>query len=192
MNPASNLILVGPMGAGKTTIGKRLAKHFALRFVDSDQFIEQQTGARVATIFDLEGEAGFRQREQQAIAELCNGHGQLIATGGGAVLNEENRRLMHLHGFVIWLRTSVERQLERLAQDRTRPLLQASNRRHRLEVMAAQRDPLYAVCCDLVFESEQRKVAAAAERLARILAQRWHRETEPAPIPDPTQPPCTT
>lgn len=183
MNPASNLILVGPMGAGKTTIGKRLAKQFGLRFVDSDHFIEQRTGARVATIFELEGESGFRQRERQAIAELCAGEHQLIATGGGAILDPDNRRIMHERGFVIWLRTSVLRQLERLAQDRTRPLLQSGNRRHRLEVMAAQRDPLYAACCDLVFESEQRKVGAAAERLTRILCQRWQRSPAEPGLP---------
>lgn len=189
MNPASNLILVGPMGAGKTTIGKRLAKHFDLRFVDSDQHIEHHTGARVATIFDLEGETGFRQRERQAIADLCAGERQLIATGGGAILDADNRQVMHRRGFVVWLRTSVSRQLERLAQDRSRPLLQSGNRRHRLEVMAARRDPLYAACCDLVFESEQRKVAAAADRLARILGERWQRELTPipSPIPSPEQ-----
>lgn len=180
MNPASNLILVGPMGAGKTTIGKRLASRFDLRFVDSDHYIEQRTGARVTTIFELEGEAGFRQRERQAIAELCAEEGQLIATGGGAVLDAENRRVMHERGFVIWLRTSVPRQLERLAQDRTRPLLQGPNRRHRLEVLAAQRDPLYAASCDLVFESEQRKVGAAADRLVRVLADRWQRSCQAA------------
>lgn len=180
MNPASNLILIGPMGAGKTTIGKRLARRFGLRFVDADAVIEAQTGTTIPTIFELEGEAGFRRREESVIAELCTGSGQLIATGGGAVLSESNRRHLREAGFVIWLRTSVERQLERLAHDRSRPLLQGAHRQQRLLQMASLRDPLYAATCDLVFESEQRKPGAAADRLAQILEQRWHRSTHAA------------
>lgn len=177
MNPALNLALVGPMGSGKTTIGKRLARRFGLAFVDSDHAVEESTGTSVATIFEIEGEAGFRRREEQAIAHLCAGQDQLIATGGGAVLSELNRQRLAEHAFVVWLRTPVDRQLERLAHDRSRPLLQQGNRRQRLRDMAALRDPLYAAVCDLVFESDQRKVAVAAERLGDILEQRWHRRT---------------
>lgn len=176
MNPAFNLVLVGPMGSGKTTIGKRLARRFGLRFVDTDQAIEACTGTSVSMIFEIEGEAGFRRREEQAIEQLCRGRHQLIATGGGAVLSERNREQLNRHGFVVWLRTSVERQLERLSHDRTRPLLQQGNRRHKLRDLAQHRDPLYASVCDLVFDSDQRKATLAAERLGDILEQRWHRD----------------
>jgi shikimate kinase len=180
MNPASNLILVGPMGAGKTSIGKRVARHFGLDFIDVDQRIESLTGARVPVIFELEGECGFRRRESELLAVLCAGRGLLIATGGGAVLAAHNRELLRHGGFVVWLRTPVERQLERLAQDRSRPLLQVPDRARHLRDMARLRDPLYAETCDLVFESDQRRVAVAAERLVAALAMRWQRDAHAA------------
>lgn len=180
MNPASNLILIGPMGAGKTSIGKRLAERFGLRFVDADQAITAHTGVPIPTIFEIEGEAGFRQRESSVLAELCAGRDQLIATGGGAVLAPANRELLSRSGFVVWLRTSVERQIERLAQDRTRPLLQVADREQRLREMAALRDPLYQQTCDVVFDSDQRRVAAASERLHALLAARWQRDAHAA------------
>lgn len=180
MNPASNLILIGPMGAGKTSIGKRLAERFQLAFVDLDQVIVAHTGVSIPTVFEIEGEAGFRRRESQVLAGLCAGRNQLIATGGGVVLAEGNRDLLRRSGYVVWLRTTVERQLERLAQDRTRPLLQVDDREKRLREMAALRDPLYQQCCDLVFDSDQRRVAAAAERLAALLISRWQRDAHAA------------
>jgi shikimate kinase len=175
MNPASNLILIGPMGAGKTSIGRRLAARLGLRFVDADQHVIEHTGVTIPVIFELEGEAGFRRRERQALIELCRGDDQVIATGGGAVLDADNRRLLAARGYVIWLRTGVERQLERLGRDRNRPLLAAPDRRQRLQELAAVRDPLYAEICDLTFESDQRRVAAAADRLAAALSERWQR-----------------
>lgn len=175
MNPAPNLIFIGPMGAGKTSIGRRVATRLGLQFVDADQYIEAQTGVSVRMIFELEGEAGFRRRERQALSELCAREGLLIATGGGAVLDADNRALLARSGFVVWLRTAVERQLERLSRDRSRPLLAASDRRRRLLEMAALRDPLYDATCDLVWESDQRRVAVAAERLAHQLADCWQR-----------------
>ena len=180
MNPASNLILIGPMGAGKSSIGKRVARHFGLDFVDVDQLIETRTGARVPIIFEIEGEPGFRRRESDILAELCSGRGQLIATGGGAVLAAGNRDLLRRGGFVVWLRTPVERQLERLAQDRSRPLLQVPDRARHLREMARLRDPLYAETCDLVFESDQRRVGSAAERLVNALSTRWQRDAHAA------------
>lgn len=180
MNPASNLILIGPMGAGKTSIGKRLAERFGLAFVDADQAIVASTGVPIPTIFEIEGEAGFRQRESSVLAELCAARGQLIATGGGAVLAAENRQRLQQGGYVVWLRTTVERQIERLAHDRSRPLLQVADREARLREMAALRDPLYQQTCDLVFESDQRRVAAAAERLYTQLATRWQRDAHAA------------
>jgi shikimate kinase len=168
-----NLVLVGPMGAGKTTIGKRLARKFGLEFVDLDRVIEQASGARVALIFEHEGEAGFREREHRALAEACRRRGQVIATGGGAVLREDNRALLRQAGFVVWLRTPVERQLQRLARDTSRPLLATPDREQRLVEMARLRDPLYREVAQLVFESQQPHVGAAAERLARVLMRRW-------------------
>ncbi|KAA2285175.1 shikimate kinase [Arenimonas fontis] len=175
MNPAPNLVLVGPMGAGKTSVGKRLAERLGLRFVDCDQRLEQLTGAAVPVIFDCEGEAGFRRRESALIAELMRERGLLVATGGGAVLAAENRALLSARGFVVHLATGVDQQLERLARDRQRPLLNAPDRRARLQALAAQRDPLYAEVADLVFASDGLAVAAAADRLATLLARHWQR-----------------
>jgi shikimate kinase len=180
MNPAPNLILVGPMGAGKTSIGRRVAERLGLRFVDADVELEAQTGASVNTIFELEGEAGFRARERLLLAELCAAPGQVIATGGGAVLDAENRRTLARHGFVVYLRTSIERQLQRLQRDRSRPLLRAPDRRQRLEQLAAQRGPLYREIADLEFESEHVGVGSAVEVLLAQLAQSWQRDGERA------------
>lgn len=175
MNPAANLVLVGPMGAGKSSIGRRLAAAFGLRFVDVDQMLEQRTGASIALIFDLEGESGFRRREQALLREICEGRGQLIATGGGAVLDAGTRALLATSGFVLHLHASVDQQLARLARDRQRPLLAAPDRRQRLEALARQRDPLYAEIADLRFQSDGLSVAQAAERLETLLADRWQR-----------------
>lgn len=180
MNPAPNLTFVGPMGAGKTSIGRRVADRFGLQFVDVDQWIERQLGVTVRMIFEHEGEAGFRQRERDALRILCAGSGQLIATGGGAVLDAENRKRLAASGFVVWLRVSVHQQLERLARDRSRPLLAATDRRQRLMDMAAERDPLYASIADWIFESDGRRVSGAAERAVQALRQRWQREEHAA------------
>ena len=114
MNPAPNLVLVGPMGSGKTSIGRRLADRFGLRFVDADHHVEQQSGATISAIFEHVGEAGFRQREAAALAGLLAGERLLVATGGGAVLGEANRRLMRERGFVVYLQAGLESQLKRL------------------------------------------------------------------------------
>lgn len=179
-----NLVLVGPMGAGKTTIGKRLARKFGLEFVDLDRVIEQASGVRIALIFEHEGEPGFREREHRALAEACAHGGQVIATGGGAVLRADNRALLRRAGFVVWLRTPVDRQLQRLARDTSRPLLATPDREQRLTEMARLRDPLYREVADLVFESQQAHVGAAADRLARVLQLRWP-EAPPLRVPTP-------
>lgn len=175
MNPAPNLILIGPMGAGKTSIGRRLAERLGLRFVDADVALEAATGASVNLIFEMEGEAGFRERERQLLEELCSGRDQVIATGGGAVLDPENRRRLAAAGFVLYLRTGVERQLERLQRDRSRPLLKAPDRRERLTAMAAKRGPLYEEIADLIYESEQASVGSAVDALLVQLRSRWQR-----------------
>jgi shikimate kinase len=149
MNPAPNLFLIGPMGAGKTTIGRQIAELFRMPFFDLDHEIEAHTGARVGLIFELEGETGFRRRETTMLADLAARSSLVLATGGGAVLSADNRRLLHERGFVIWLDTPVDAQLARLARDRQRPLLEAPDRRARLEQLAVQRNPLYAEIADL-------------------------------------------
>ena len=175
MNPARNLVLVGPMGAGKTSVGKRLASRLGLAFVDCDHRLEELTGATVPLIFECEGEAGFRAREAQLIAELMRGSGQLVATGGGAVLAAENRRHLATGGFVVWLRASVPHQIERLARDRSRPLLAVPDRDARLQALAAERDPLYRELADLAFDGDGLAVATAAERLGVLLESQWQR-----------------
>lgn len=180
MNPASNLILIGPMGAGKSSLGKRLARRYQLSFIDLDQLIEQRTGARIPVIFELEGEAGFRRRESEALQEACKGDGRLIATGGGAVLDAANRDLLRGSGFVVWLRTSVEGQLQRLARDRSRPLLQVADRQRRLREIARQRDPLYRQTCDLEFDTAARRVALASEQLSELVDRHWQRTANAA------------
>src|SRR5690349_18510980 len=141
MNPAPNLVFVGPMGAGKTTIGTRVAAKLGLRFVDVDRRLEELTGAQVPVIFECEGESGFRTRESALIAQLCEDSGLLIATGGGAVLDPENRRCLRERGFVVYLHVDVEAQLTRLARDRSRPLLLEGDRRAKLLALTAQREP---------------------------------------------------
>lgn len=175
MNPAPNLVLVGPMGAGKSTIGSRLAQRLALSFVDTDQRLEDITGVPVAQIFECEGEAGFRAREAQLLGELMQGHSQLIATGGGAVLANGNRRTLMAHGFVVYLKISVDQQLARLARDRSRPLLTGTDKRGQLEALARVRDPLYEEIADLVFDSQHLPAATASNHLASRLAAQWQR-----------------
>ncbi|MBJ9977343.1 shikimate kinase AroK [Pseudomonas sp. S75] len=151
-----NLILVGPMGAGKSTIGRLLAKELRLLFKDSDKEIELRTGANIPWIFDKEGEPGFRDREQAMIAELCELDGVVVATGGGAVMREANRQALHQGGRVIYLHASVEQQVGRTARDRNRPLLRTANPEATLRALLEARDPLYREIADLVVETDER------------------------------------
>ncbi|MCO8161800.1 shikimate kinase AroK [Pseudomonas sp. 21LCFQ010] len=151
-----NLILVGPMGAGKSTIGRLLAKELRLPFKDSDKEIELRTGANIPWIFDREGEAGFREREQAVIGELCAADGLVLATGGGAVMCEANRKALHAGGRVVYLHASVEQQVSRTARDRNRPLLRTANPAQVLADLLALRDPLYREIADVVIETDER------------------------------------
>jgi len=176
MNPAPNLVLVGPMGAGKTSIGKRLATRLGLEFVDADLRLEQLAGATVPVIFELEGEAGFRLREQQLLADLMRGREQVIATGGGAVLSPATREQLRQRGFVVYLKAGIAQQLARLARDHSRPLLAGGARRETLESLAAARNPLYEEVADMVFESDGLSISAAANRVCAQVRGQWQRE----------------
>lgn len=166
---SQNLYLVGMMGAGKTSIGRQLAKRLQRRFVDVDHEIEAQTGVRIPTIFEIEGEAGFREREVQAIAQLTAQPGLVLATGGGAVMREENRRHLRDSGVVIYLRVPPQILFERTRHDRNRPLLQVENPLGRIEELYAQRDPLYREVADLVMDSGNCSVATLARRIEEEL-----------------------
>ncbi len=159
-----NLVLVGPMGSGKTTVGRALAPRFGLEFVDLDQQIERRCGVEVGLIFEIEGEAGFRARESAMLDELLRRDGILLATGGGSVLDPGNRERMRARGLVVWLQTTVDQQLKRLARDQRRPLLQAPDRRERLERLAAEREDLYRDCAHLVIRSANTSPAKMALR----------------------------
>ena len=166
-----NIFLIGPMGSGKTTIGKHLARKFGLDFYDCDHELERLTGASVALIFDLEGEAGFRQRERELLGKLTEMKGVLIATGGGSICHEDNRRALRSRGFVVYLKTSVENQLKRLSQDKSRPLLQAKDREQRLRTLAEARNPLYADTADLVFVTRNSSVHSTARALCAAIVK---------------------
>lgn len=175
MESAPNLVLVGPMGAGKTSIGKRLSERFDLAFADSDREVEAHTGVRVATIFDCEGEAGFRAREHASLAALLACEGRLVATGGGAILDPRTRDLMRARGFVVHLRVGIGEQLRRLAHDRTRPLIAHGDREAVLRRLAEEREPLYAGLADLSFDTDGLGPAEACARLGHLLDGRWRR-----------------
>ncbi len=144
------------MGAGKSTIGRLLAKELRLPFKDSDKEIEQRTGANIPWIFDVEGELGFREREQAVIAELCELDGVVLATGGGAVMRPENRSALRAGGRVVYLHTSVEQQLDRTSRDRNRPLLRTADPAKVLGDLMRVRDPLYREIADVVIETDER------------------------------------
>lgn len=175
MNPSRNLFIVGPTGAGKTSIGRRLAAHYGLPFVDLDQEIEQHCGVPVSTVFEIEGEAGFRQRESQLLDECSRRDGVLLATGGGAVLDPLNRQRLAERGYVMWLEASIEQQLERLARDTKRPLLAGEDRRGKLEAMREIRAPLYRDVADLIVHGEHENVATATERCIALIDTHWNR-----------------
>lgn len=157
-----NIILVGPMGSGKSTIGNLIAKRLHRDFIDSDHYIEERTGVDIARIFDVEGEQGFRDRESKALIDLLAQNDRVIATGGGSVLREENQRLLKQKGYIIFLDTTVNQQMQRLQRDKKRPLLQTENPRERLEALLAERRPIYLDLADLTIKTDKR----VARRLA--------------------------
>jgi shikimate kinase len=172
-----NIFLIGPMGAGKTTIGRLLAKALDLRFMDSDKEIEQRTGVSIPMIFEYEGEAGFRKREAEIIAELASLTGVVLATGGGAVLLPENREALKRGGFVIYLQCPVEKQLERTHKDTNRPLLKTENPRAKLEELYAIRDPIYRSISHYIVDTGQHSSRSAVKQITRVFSRRFQNIT---------------
>ncbi len=158
MNNNVNIILIGPMGSGKSSVGKRLAQDLGYPFYDSDKEIEKSTGANIPLIFELEGEDGFRKREHEVIKQLCSKSNCVLATGGGSVVSEENRSLLRKSGIIIYLYASIEQILERTKRDRNRPLLQTSNPKQKLEEVMSKRAPLYQALAEYTIETDYHTV----------------------------------
>ncbi|RDX36028.1 shikimate kinase AroK [Kangiella sp. HD9-110m-PIT-SAG07] len=171
MKGKRNIFLVGPMGAGKTTIGKQLAEILKLEFVDSDHELEERTGAPIDWIFDIEGEDGFRVREEKIIEELTQEQGIVLATGGGAVVSDKSRNHLAARGVVVYLETSIEQQLERTRRDKRRPLIQNNNPKDTLESLMKEREPLYTEIADLTVATNISSVKSVAKEIVELMEQ---------------------
>jgi len=165
----SNLFLIGPMAAGKSSIGRSLAKRLGKKFYDSDEEIEKRTGVNVRWIFDLEGEEGFRLRETAVITELTRHSNIVLATGGGTIVTPENRKLLSKHGVVIYLKVSVECQLQRLVDDYKRPLLDVPDRHAVLLKLVEEREQLYRKIAHFSIETDNCSIATVTQEIIRFL-----------------------
>ncbi len=170
MKHPKNIFLIGPMGAGKSAVGRQLARALHLTFMDSDDEIESRTGVDIPFIFEKEGEAGFRKREAAAIGDLTKIDGVVLATGGGAIVDEQSRSHLGGRGFVVYLYTTVEQQFARTNRGRERPLLENGDRREILESLLEVRDPLYREIADLVVETDGRKVHSVANEIIQQIS----------------------
>jgi shikimate kinase len=170
MKQSQNLFLIGPMGAGKSAVGRQLARLLHLDFFDSDEEIERRTGVDIPFIFEKEGEAGFRVREVKVIDELSQKQGIVLATGGGAVLDADSRSHLGARGFVIYLFTTVQQQLDRTQRSRGRPLLENGDKEGVLESLMETRDPLYREIADLVIDTDGRRVQAVARDIVDAIS----------------------
>ncbi|MFM8331251.1 MAG: shikimate kinase AroK [Candidatus Methylumidiphilus sp.] len=166
-----NIFLVGPMGAGKTTIGRLLAKSLDMQFYDSDKEIEQRTGVSIPMIFEYEGESGFRRREAEAIADLTALSAIVLATGGGSVVLAENREILRQRGFVVYLQCAVDKQFERTQKDGNRPLLNTENPIARLEELFSARAPLYHEVADLIVDTGQHSSRSAVRQILKAFSR---------------------
>ncbi len=174
MNKTANVFLVGPMGAGKSTIGRALASLLDKTFQDSDHEIEARTGAPISLVFEIEGEAGFRKRESTVIDELTLLEDMVLATGGGAVLAPENRAWLRERGIVVYLHAPLQTLVERTRHDRGRPLLQTEDREGVLSKLVQQRDPLYREVAHIIVETAQHTPSAVAREIVRRIEQFKH------------------
>ena len=163
-NP-DRIFLVGPMGSGKTPVGRILASNLKMSFADTDDEIEQRSGASVSWIFDVEGEAGFRNREEQIVEEITKRKDIVVSTGGGVVLRKKNRETLSNRGFVVYLRASIEELVGRMAGDKKRPLLQVDDPLEKIRQIVLERDPLYLETADFVFEAHGLSSKSAAHRI---------------------------
>jgi len=175
-----NVVLVGPMGTGKTTIGKMLAKEMHFEFKDSDREIEERSGADIPWIFDVEGEVGFRARERAVIEELSQVPDIIVATGGGAVASPENQHFLKCHGFVVYLHTSIEQQYLRTRKDRKRPLLQSKDPKTVLQNLMAVREPIYRSLADYVISTDQKRPKAVVREIIKAVHEcaSWIRHSQ--------------
>lgn len=171
MKVPNNIFLIGPMGAGKSTVGRQLAKTLNMEFVDCDREIEQRTGVTIAIIFDVEGEEGFRKRERDMIEQLTDRDGIVLATGGGVVLDEDNRSRLRTRGFAIYLNAPIDLLVERTARDRQRPLLQTDDPKAKLVALATEREPLYQQVADMVVKTDRRTARHVVKEIVRKLSQ---------------------
>ena len=169
MKHPKNLFLIGPMGAGKSAVGRQLARLLHLEFVDSDEEIESRTGVDIPFIFEKEGEEGFRKREVKVIDELTQREGVVLATGGGAVVDADSRSRLGARGFVVYLYTSVQQQLDRTQRGRSRPLLENGDKETVLEELMAVRDPMYREIADLTVDTDGRRVQTVAREIHESL-----------------------
>lgn len=169
-----SIFLVGLMGAGKTSVGKLLAKRLGKSFYDSDHVVESRTGVRIPVIFEIEGEPGFRARESAAIDELTQMKNIVLATGGGAILNESNRAALKARGTVVYLRASVDELWNRTRHDKNRPLLQTADPKARIQELMQQRDPLYREVAHFVVETGTQSLKSLITRLEGMLVKRAH------------------
>ena len=167
-----NIFLVGPMGAGKSTIGRHLAQQLHMEFVDSDTVIEERTGADIAWVFDVEGEEGFRKREEGVINDLTQEQGIVLATGGGSAMSKENRNRLSARGVVVQLETPIEKQLARTNRDKKRPLLQTADPREALEALAAQPNPQSEEVADYTVKTDDQSAKVVANQIVKMLEER--------------------
>lgn len=164
------IFLVGPMGAGKSTIGRHLAGILGMPFIDTDQEIEERSGADIPWIFDVEGEDGFRKRETRVLSEICEGAAAVVATGGGIIVVEENRKMLADSGSTVYLHATLDQQLARTAKDKNRPLLEGGDPAEVLAQLIEEREPLYRELASVVYQTDNRSPKVAAQEIARSLS----------------------
>ena len=169
INQKGNIILIGPMGSGKTSTGKMLAKEMGYVFLDTDEEVTKRTGVSIAYIFDVEGEEGFRKRECLALKECLNGNNTVVSTGGGIVLSKENRDLLQVRGTVVYLQTSIRTQVKRTASTNNRPLLQNKDPEETLEKLMLTRAPLYEEIADITITTDNKSLQEMSKEIQRAI-----------------------